>query len=242
MRRFSSVLALVIAACALLGLGSLMITNIQPSARVGAVAAAAGDTGSVIAASNMITASARGEVQVGPDMATVTMGAVADGTTADSAQASVRAIISRVVAGLHGLKIPDAQIQTISIALTPRYSGKTTISGYEASQILLTTVNNVATVGKVTDAAVKAGATYGVRVDYGLRDANAPYLQAVAKATRIASAHAAAMASALGRSLTSSKVQIAEGGPVITHRTPLTIFSTGGLLDFRADVVLTYTF
>ena len=103
-------------------------------------------------------------------------------------------------------------------------------------------MTKVTRVGVVVDAGVKAGATANVSVAYSLADANTDYLQALGKATRTAASHAAAMAAALGKSLAAAKVESRESGPVVEHRTPTTITSPGGLLDFRVDVSLAYTF
>ncbi len=244
LRRHAFALAIVVSAviAATIGLGanallsgsSVSYTSAEASAPVAIPLG-------TIAASNVITASARGEVIVPPDMANVTMGVVVTGTTAWAAQDSVNQTISHTLTALHTMLIPDSQIHTISLDVTPHYTGNS-IDSYLASQILNVTVTNVHEVGKIVDAGIKAGAKDHVSVAYSLSDWNGAYLQALGKATRVATSHVAAMATALGKNLASAKVQSSEGGPVVEHRTPTSITSDGGLLDLRVDVQLVYTF
>src|SRR5579884_2966036 len=70
---------------------------------------------------NSVTVNAGADINVAPDMATVTFGVVVVRDSAQAAQADANAVITAAVRNLHALRIPDQRIQTAGISLQPNY-------------------------------------------------------------------------------------------------------------------------
>lgn len=204
---------------------------------------------------NSITTNGSGDVNIVPDMATVTFGVLINRDTAQDAQAGVNVAIAAAVKNLRALGIPDRQIQTADISLNPRYDNSGNVAGYQASQTLSIVVYGLKLVGRVIDAGVAAKANNNVSITFGLRNESAARASALKLAIQDARVRAAAAAAALGRSLAGAHVQLSESGTPMPHpvfdsaqkglatgnAAPSTpTFS--GTLTVHEDVTLTYTF
>jgi uncharacterized protein len=152
-----------------------------------------------------LTVTGRSEVKVAPDMATVTIGVVAQSKSAQSAQndANMRAqaFIEKVkkLLGTHG------KVHTGSINLYPVYSEAPPrsdqvftpqISGYRADNTLTVETDDLKLVGPVIDTAVASGLNNVQGVSFGLKDDTASRLKALAQAVQEARAKAEVMANA----------------------------------------------
>jgi uncharacterized protein YggE len=212
-------------------------------------------TAAATAPQNSITVAGSGVINVAPDMATVTFGALAIRSDAQSALVVVNQTIAAAVKNLHALHINDRRIQTQNISLQPRYDNNNNLTGYQASETLSVIADSLAEVGPVVDAGVSAGANQNVSVTYGLKDENGPRLSALKLAVSLAKSRAEAVASVLGRSLKGAHVQLSESGQVVpppvvevgAMAAPRAADgsatqSFGGTLTVREDVTLTYTF
>ena len=146
-----------------------------------------------------IIVTGRGTVEATPDRAIVTVGAQVTRPTAQEAQERTSATMTQVLRQVTALGIPRERIQTVEINLYPQrrpQSGE--ISGYQAVQRAAITVDDLALVGRVFDAAVTAGANLLDGVSFTLRDPSAARTHAFAAAVQDARATANALAAAAG--------------------------------------------
>src|SRR5579872_1062169 len=116
---------------------------------------------------------ATGEVSVAPDMATITMGVTNQAPSADEALRDNAEAMSRAVAALRASGVEARDIQTSTLSLNPQYvynqGQPPRLSGYEASNQVAITVVELARLGPVVDAVVKAGATNVSQISFGLK-------------------------------------------------------------------------
>jgi uncharacterized protein YggE len=129
------------------------------------------------AAQNVITVSGEGKVSAPPDIATINFTVSEDASTAADAQDAAAKKLNAALAALKDQKIADADIQTSSYNVYPKYSSaqpcvyNTTVNGlivpcpqteqkivgYTASQTVTVKVRNVDAVGDVVTALGGAG-------------------------------------------------------------------------------------
>ena len=150
---------------------------------------------------NTIQASGSAIRSVKPDMAQVNAGVTTLGTTAQAAAEQNATLTDAVIKALEKVLGSSGTIQTLYYSISPRYnnSGSTqTLVGYSVSNTLQVTVNNVALVGPLIDAANGAGANNISGPFYGLQNADPEVQLALAAAAKQALAHATAIASGLG--------------------------------------------
>lgn len=141
----------------------------------------------------------RGAVEAAPDRALVTIGAQAIRPTAQEAQERVSGTMTQVLQRVMALGIPRERIQTVEINLYPQRRPQSgDITGYQAVQRLRVTVDDLALVGRVLDAAVTAGANLLDGVSFTLRDSASYRARAFAAAAQDARAAANALAAAAG--------------------------------------------
>lgn len=147
----------------------------------------------------VISVSGQGKADVAPDMATVSIGIVTTGKTAQLAQAENAKVASDVTAALSSLGIFSKDIQT-HYSMSPVYEkgDYRKAVGYRASNTVTVTVNDVAKTGQVIDAALKSGATDVNGLSFGLKDARSVRDNALQMAVQDARSKADAIAAALG--------------------------------------------
>lgn len=147
----------------------------------------------------VISVSGQGKADVAPDMATVSIGIVTTGKTAQLAQAENAKVASDVTAALSSLGIFSKDIQT-HYSMSPVYEkgDYRKAVGYRASNTVTVTVNDVAKTGHVIDAALKSGATDVNGLSFGLKDARSVRDNALQMAVQDARSKADAIAAALG--------------------------------------------
>ncbi len=172
----------------------------------------------------VLTVSGSGTARVAPDEATVRLGVVAQAATARAAQDQVNRAANAVLDAIHKQGIPEAEIQTSGLSLSPLYSQSNRpgaesqaprITGYQANNTVTVRIEDLAKVGPVIDAGLGAGANTLDGVDFGLRNDEAARAQALADAARAARAKAETLAKALGLRL-GEILEVAEGGISVT--------------------------
>jgi uncharacterized protein YggE len=151
--------------------------------RLSTVLAALSLAASPAAADGKITVTGTGEVSAAPDMATLSLGVT---TEAEEAAAAMRAnseAMAAVLARLAALGIAEADVQTSSVSLSPRWEPprpeetEPRVNGFVASNMLTVDVRDLAALGGVIDAVVGDGANtlgglvFGIADDRALRDA-----------------------------------------------------------------------
>lgn len=151
----------------------------------------------------VISTSARGEVKVTPDRASITLSVQSRATSATDAASENARQQTAVIAALRALAIPDSQITTQNYAMTPetRYEkdGQAPhIVSYLVTNSLRVELTDISKVGKVIDASLNAGANVVSSIDFFASRSSQLYLQALSAAVASARAQAEAMARAGG--------------------------------------------
>jgi len=149
-----------------------------------------------------IQAFGEGVVAAAPDQARIGIGVVTQAATAEAAGTQNAERADAVLRELRRVAGPNAEIRTAGYALEPIYrsprGAAPEISGYTARNTVLITTGDLASVGPIIDAAMKAGANNIQRLEFSLKDQRAARAQALKEATAAARADAEAIASALG--------------------------------------------
>jgi uncharacterized protein len=155
---------------------------------------------------NTVTATGNGKASAAPDQATVSFGVTRQASNAKTAldQASVAA--AQVASAVKKAGVADKDIQTADVNVYPQYStpsasGKSTISGYQASITVSVIARDLSKLGDLITAANQAGADTVNGPSFGLADDSPAQDQATTKAVADARRSAEAMAKAAGRSL-----------------------------------------
>lgn len=156
----------------------------------------------------LITVSGRGEAAMPPDQAVVRLGVTAQHKQAAQAQKTVSTAAQRILDNLKQAGVAEKQIQTASLTLSPIYDQNRIqssdrppapyIVGYQASNIVQVTLDDVGKVGEVIDAGMAGGANQVEGIYFQLKDDTSARQEALRLAVRQARAKAEAMAGALG--------------------------------------------
>jgi len=159
--------------------------------------------------------SAYGETRVAPDKATINLGVMTEAPTAAAALASNAERMNSVIAALRKAGIAEKDIQTSGLNLSPQYdyvqNEPPKLRGYQASNQVTVTVNDLAKLGGAVDATVKAGANQVNGISFGLKDSSAAENAARLEAVKALSAKASLYAQATGHRV-SRLVSLSEGG------------------------------
>lgn len=159
-----------------------------------------------------ISVNGTGRVEARPDQAIVQAGVSTRAQTAQQAQADNNQAMQSVINAIKGLGIPDKDVQTSGVSLYPVITENNTVSGYNATNSVSVTVENVDQAGAVLDAAIKAGANTASGIRFGFKDETALRNRALAAAAADARSKADALAAALGLQI--SGVQAVSEGQV----------------------------
>ena len=139
-------------------------------------------------------------VKIKPDIAVITVGAVAQGSTAADAQAGVAERVARILDKAKALGIAQRDIKDSGYRIDPQYAyaqGQAPrITGYQASQQIVLTYRTVDGAGKALDALVQGDAANTISLRFALDDPKSAQGNARAQAIADARAKADAMATA----------------------------------------------
>ena len=167
---------------------------------------------------HLITVSGQGEVKAAPDSAQLSAGVTVQAATAAQALAANSRAMNQVFATLKRAGIPEKSIQTSNFSVSPQYaqykpgtSGPQRIVGYEVSNTVEVTVDDLAKVGPTLDALVASGANQIGGISFSIRDPKPLLREARAEAVKDAIDRAQTYAQAAGVSL-GAIVSINEGG------------------------------
>lgn len=140
----------------------------------GAAHAEASDPASRAFDATTLSLSAHGEVEATPDKATITLGVQVKAPTAGQAMSEDAARMTRVIAALRKAGIAERDIQTANLNLNADYdyapNQAPRLVGYQASNEVTITVNDLSRLGSAVDASVTAGADQVNGVAFGLKD------------------------------------------------------------------------
>src|SRR5882757_5559557 len=137
-----------------------------------------------------------------PERAQIDVGVLTQEKQSQNATTQNARQIESVLAALHKLLGPDADIKTINYTLSPDYQyrpigGKASVSSYTAMNVVRVIVDDLEKVGSVIDTATQAGANHVESVRFTVRDPQVLHSQAIREAALKAKANADALASAL---------------------------------------------
>jgi hypothetical protein len=161
-----------------------------------------------------VQASATALVSVAPDQARIQIGVVSQAQTASAAAAQNATLLQSVLDKLKAAAGPRAEVKTVSYSLNPNYDfskGAHTLKGYIANNLVRVTTDDLASVGKIIDAATQSGANEVSSLEFTLKDQSQARAEALRKAALQAREEAAAMASALSLKL-GNVIYLDEGG------------------------------
>jgi hypothetical protein len=196
-----------------------------------------------VAQPRLLTVTGEGDVKAKPDRATLSAGVLTEAKTAAAALAANNGAMNAVFGALKRLGIPDRSIQTSEISVQPQYPNDSRlprrITGYQVSNTVTVTVDDLGRLGPVLDALVSSGANSLGDIAFGLRDPKPLEAQAGAAAVHDAMQKADAMARAAGVNL-GPIVSIGEGAvsePVpLGRRMPALMAMNGGPTPVAAGV------
>ena len=128
-------------------------------------------------AATTLNLAAYGETRIAPDQATINLGVSSRAATAQEAMRLNNIAMNQVVAALRRQGVAERDIQTSGLSLNPQmiYKENETprVTGYEASNQVTVTVNDLARLGPTVDAVVAAGSNQINGISFGLRDPKA---------------------------------------------------------------------
>ena len=171
-----------------------------------------------------ITVSGEGEVTGTPDVAYLSLGVQTEGKTAREAMDANSAAMSAVIDAVKRAGIPEQALRTTGVNLVPITTqprpgdqAPPQIAGYRASNTVAVTVDSIAKVGEVLDAAVGAGANVAGGLRFAIKDEAPQRRRAREMAAQSARTKAEALAAALGLRLTGVQAVVDEGpaGPIV---------------------------
>jgi uncharacterized protein len=148
-----------------------------------------------------ITVTGTGTVTGTPSQLMLSMGVQVNGASVSSALAQANQAVSSVTAALRQRGVAAADIQTSGLSIYPNYQAASQVpAGYEVSESLTATLNDLGVAGGEIEAAVHAGGNATIVDDVSLNLADDGSLLASARANAIKDAHAKAaeFAKALG--------------------------------------------
>jgi uncharacterized protein YggE len=167
-----------------------------------------------------ITVSGQGEVKAVPDEAVLTAGVESTGPTAEAALAANRHAMNDVFATLKRQGIPDRSIQTSNFSVSPQYdSGKHAVPkvvGYQVTNSVTVTIDDLAKIGAAIDALVASGANSMGGINFIVHDPKPLLRQAREAAVKDATDRAETYAQAAGLSV-GPVVELSEGAAQMTR-------------------------
>ncbi len=199
-----------------------------------------------------VTGDAR--VTARPDRVQIDIGVTTRAPLSQDAAAQNARQVDSVLAAVRKVAGPTAVLRTISYTLNPNYryrpkEGEPTIDGYTALNVVQVTLDDLAKIGAVIDAASQAGANRIQGIQFTLRDQDAVRAQALREAATRARAEVDVLAGALGLKVL-RVLTVEENSPRIM---PLRVYNgaaraaaaeaaptpvEAGTLDITADVTL----
>ncbi|WP_334162634.1 SIMPL domain-containing protein [Phenylobacterium sp.] len=184
---------------------------------------------------------AYGETEIAPDMATISLGVMTEG---DTAQAAMQANATRMNAVLAALKrggIAERDIQTSNLNLSPRYQYVENLPpkliGYQASNQVTVKVRDLKRLGQAVDATVNAGANQVHGISFGLDDPTAAENAAREQAVKALAAKADLYARATGHRVV-RLVTLSEGAASYPVPPPMPMAAMASFRKESADTAV----
>jgi uncharacterized protein len=201
-----------------------------------------------------VTADSR--ISAKPDRVQIDIGVLTEASLSHDAATSNARALDAVLAAVRGVAGPTAQLRTVSYSLNPNYQyhpggGEPTITGYSALNVVEVTLDDLARMGDVIDAATHTGANRVQGIQFTLRDQDAVRTQALREAAIRARGEAETLAAALNLKVL-RVLTVEESSPRIVPIRPRMMAARSaaasaeaatpvesGTLDVTAEVTLT---
>jgi uncharacterized protein YggE len=172
-------------------------------------------TSDPVFAATTLNLSAHGETQVTPDQATITLGVQTKAASARDAMAQNAQRMGAVIAALRGAGIAAKDIRTSNINLEAQYAyapdTAPRLTGYQASNEVTITVEDLTRLGPAIDAVTEAGANQINGIGFGLKAPGPAEDTARVEAVKALQAKAELYAQAAGYHIV-RLVNLTEGG------------------------------
>lgn len=138
-----------------------------------------------------------------PDRVRIEIGVTTQAPTAQGAATQNAKQVADVIATLKKELGPSAELQTTNYSLHPNYThprngGTPVIAGYNAQNVVRVQMDDVASAGKIIDAATRTGANTVHGIQFLVKDEQGARSQVLGAAAKQARQNAEAMANALG--------------------------------------------
>jgi uncharacterized protein len=163
----------------------------------------------------LLTVTGEGEVRARPDEATLSAGVVTEAKTAAAALSANGRAMNAVFDTLKRLGVPERSIRTSEISVQPQYANDSRaprhITGYQVSNTVTATADDLDKVGPIVDALVASGSNSLGDISFSIRDPKPLLAQAREAAVKDAMTKAETLARASGVTL-GPIAQISEGG------------------------------
>jgi uncharacterized protein YggE len=183
----------------------------------------------------VLTVSGQGEVKSAPDEALLSAGVVTTARTADAALAANTRAMTAVFDTLKKAGVADKDMQTSGFSVQPQYtaasassSGQQRITGYQVSNNVSVTVEDLGRLGATLDALVSSGANAVGDIDFAIKHPAALLAQAREAAVADAVAKAQVLAKAAGVTL-GAIISISEDGSAQSR--PMGMLALAGKAD-----------
>src|ERR1051326_3681707 len=200
----------------------------------------------------VIVVTGTSEVLAVPDEAIVRLGIVRQATVAQTAQDEANTVGQEILSAIAKVGVPSKDIQTARLVLSPVYNTRGSdqrIVSYNATNTISVRLDNLAIVGNVIDAGLKAGANQLDAVQFRLRNELPSREKALKEAVQEARGKAEAMADALRVNL-GELIEASEGGVSVVPRAQSFALSAAaaaaptpvspGEIEIRANVTIRY--
>jgi uncharacterized protein YggE len=146
-----------------------------------------------------ITVVGEGTIRAEPTIAYVSTGVQTRGQNAQEAQNENTRLMNAVIAAIKAKGVVDQDIRTSGVNLSPVYDRQPNqIAGYQATNTVRVTVQDVKKVGEILDATVQAGANLASNIQFDIKDDTELRKQALDRAVKEARTRADAIAAAAG--------------------------------------------
>jgi uncharacterized protein YggE len=177
-------------------------------------AQASSDAGRMFDATTLML-SGHGETRITPDEATITLGVQTQAPVAAQAMAENAQRMGAVSAAVRRAGVADKDIQTSNLNLSAQYvynaNEPAKLTGYQASNDVTITVEDLSRLGPIIDAVTAAGANQINGISFGLKDSSAAEDQARLAAVKALRAKAELYAGATGYHV-ARLISLSEGG------------------------------
>ncbi|MGP4073570.1 SIMPL domain-containing protein [Piscibacillus sp. B03] len=161
----------------------------------------------------VMTVMGEGTVTTEPNMAQVVLGVVTRDESLQVAQRQNADLINQVIRSLMNEGVARQDIQTVDYSIQPQYDyvdGVQQFRGYQVSHILSVTIDEIANVGQVIDAAVEAGVNQVMDIQFSVSHPEVFYQLSITRALEDAVAKAETLAEAMNTEIDLVPVKIIE--------------------------------